>query len=150
MCPRERKRLNNQTMEAILRISYYRSISNVSLERAMELFLSENRDGELRKGKRRLSGYVTSSKSTQRAQGLILESSSDEDSDHEANHPSLVRPGGDLVADSSSSSSAEDDDEVDYCTRRQNNCRGKMVNLTFASAMTLPMHFCLNFNGWHI
>ena len=129
MCPRERKRLNNQTMEAILRISYYRSISNVSLERAMELFLSENRDGELRKGKRRLSGYVTSSKSTRpaqgkRAQGLILESSSDEDSDHEANHPSLVRPGGDLVADSSSSSSAEDDDEVDYCTRRQNNCRG--------------------------
>ena len=107
-------------MEAILRISYYRSISNVSLE---------NRDGELRKGKRRLSGYVTSSKSTRpaqgkRAQGLILESSSDEDSDHEANHPSLVRPGGDLVADSSSSSSAEDDDEVDYCTRRQNNCRG--------------------------
>ena len=120
MCARERKRLNNQTMEAILRISYYRSISNVSLE---------NRDGELRKGKRRLSGYVTSSKSTRpaqgkRAQGLILESSSDEDSDHEANHPSLVRPGGDLVADSSSSSSTEDDDEVDYCTRRQNNCRG--------------------------
>ena len=120
MCARERKRLNNQTMEAILRISYYRSISNVSLE---------NRDGELRKGKRRLSGYVTSSKSTRpaqgkRAQGLILESSSDEDSDHEANHPSLVRPGGDLVADSSSSSSAENDDEVDYCTRRQNNCRG--------------------------
>ena len=65
-------------MEAILRISYYRSISNVSLERAMELFLSENRDGELRKGKRRLSGYVTSSKSTRpaqgkRAQGWILE-----------------------------------------------------------------------------
>ena len=88
------------------------------LERAMELFLSKNPDRELRKGKRHLLGYVTSSKSTRpvqgkRAQGLILESSSDEDSDNEANHPSLVRPGEDLVADSSNSSSAEDDDEVE-------------------------------------
>ena len=110
--------MNNQMMEAILRISYYRSISNVSLKRAMELFLSKNPDGELRKGKCRLSGYVTFSKSMwpaqgKWAQGLILESILDEDSDDEANHHWLVRPGEDLVADSSSSSSAEDDAEVE-------------------------------------
>ena len=118
MRTQERKQLNNQMMEVILRILYYCSISNVSLERAIELFLSENPHSELCKGKHHLLEYVTSSKSPQpaqgkRAQGLILESSSNEDSDDEVDHSSFVRPGEDLVAESSSSSFAEDDNEVE-------------------------------------
>ena len=106
-------------METILRISYYRRLSNVSLQKAMELFLTENPDGELRKGKRRLSGYTISSKSKgstgMRKQGLFLEvSDEEEEADDDATaHHLLVQPGEDLSDENNSSSDDDDEDGND-------------------------------------
>ena len=53
-------------MEAILPINSYGTnmFESITYERAMELFLTEFPDGEVRRGKRRLSGYVVTGRAT--------------------------------------------------------------------------------------
>ena len=55
-------------MESILRVRNYREIlPDTCYENALELFLKEYPNGEMRRGKRRPSGYATSSKAIAQA-----------------------------------------------------------------------------------
>lgn len=58
MVTKDRKRLNNQSMEVVLRIHNYNEVlTDEAHETAMDLFLSEYPNGDIRKGKRRVDGY---------------------------------------------------------------------------------------------
>ena len=93
-------------MEAMLRINSYgtNTFESITYERAMELFLTEFPDGEVRRGKRRLAGYVVTGRATPRCPrhiGLTL-------SDSEEEEETLIRPGEDIDATSYMSSSEEE------------------------------------------
>ena len=63
MMSKDRKMLSTKLMESMLRARNYREIlPDINYERALELFLTEYPNREMRRGKCRPAGYVTSSK----------------------------------------------------------------------------------------
>ena len=93
-------------MEAMLRINSNgtNTFESITYERAMELFLTEFPDGEVRRGKRRLAGYVVAGRATPRSPRHIGLTLSDSEEEEEA----LIRPGEDIDATSYMSSSEEE------------------------------------------
>ena len=88
------------------------------IEHALELFLTEYPNGEMHRGKRYPSGYVTSSKAIAQAKKkrgltLTIEDSDDEmNKDGENEAAPKVIPGEDLT-DESSDDSLSEDSEID-------------------------------------
>ena len=84
MMSKDRKKLAIKSKESILQVRNYREIlPDTCYEHALELFLTEYPNGEMHRGKRYPSGYVTSSKAIAQAKkkrGLTL---TIEDSDDE-------------------------------------------------------------------
>ena len=63
MMSKDRKRLSIKSMESILRVRNYKEIlPDACYEQALEMFLTEYPNSEMRRGKRCPSGYATSSK----------------------------------------------------------------------------------------
>ena len=128
MVRNDRKSLNNQSMEAVLRVRNRKVITTSNFENAMELFLNEFPNGEIRSRKRRLDGYVSTHPRKKRTprdkrKGLDLNLSSSEsevDSDSsEGNNEIRVQPGEDLdhgheEVEASSDDYTSSDNDLDY------------------------------------
>ena len=103
------------TMEVIFRMSRYSQLSPSAYENAMELFLSEYSNEEMRKQKRCVDGYHSSGRSkkqNEKKKGLIIDSDdSDGDVDDNENSP-LVFPGDELCSSSEEESESDSKDEV--------------------------------------
>lgn len=126
MVRNDRKSMNNQSMEAVLRVRNRKVITACDFENAMELFLTEFPNGEIRSSKRRLDGYMSAHRKKKRAprdkrKGLELNlSSSESETDSvssQANNEIRVQPGEDLdhghgeVEPSSDDYSSSDNDD---------------------------------------
>ena len=128
MVRNDRKSLNNQSMEAVLRVRNRKVITTSDFENAMELFLNEFPNGEIRSRKRRLDGYVSTHPRKKRTprdkrKGLDLNLSSSEsevDSDpSQGNNEIRVQPGEDLdhgheEVEASSDDYTSSDNDLDY------------------------------------
>ena len=102
-------------MESILWVRNYREIlPDTCYEHALELFLTEYPNGEMRREKRRPSGYATSSKAIahtkkKRCWTLTIKDSDDEMNEDGKNETApKVIPGEDWTDESSDDSSSED------------------------------------------
>ena len=93
-------------MEAMLWINSYgtNTLESITCERAMELFLTEFPDGEVKHGKRRLAGYLVTGRATPRRPRHIGLTLSDSEEEEEA----LIHPGEDIDTTSDMSSSEEE------------------------------------------
>ena len=118
MMSSDRKQLSNQSMEAILRIrNYGATLNDSAYEKAMEMFLTEYPNGDIRKGKRRVSGYEKGSprqKKEKIKRGLTLNldtSSEDESEDENETRDLEIRPGEEIDIDTDSSDESSDDDD---------------------------------------
>ena len=116
MMSSDRKQLSNQSMEAILRIrNYGATLNDNAHEKAMEMFLTEYPNGDIRKGKRRVSGYEKGprQKKEKKKRGLTLNldtSSEDESEDENEARDLEIRPGEEIDIDTDSSDESSDDD----------------------------------------
>ena len=99
-------------MEAMLQINFYRmnTFESILYERAMELFLTEFLDGEVRCGKRCLAGYIFTSRATPRCPWHIGLTLSDSEEEGEA----LIQPGEDIDATSDISSEEESESDKEF------------------------------------
>ena len=113
MMSKDRKRLSTRSMEAILRVRKYKQIlPDIEYEKALELFLTEYPNGEMRKGKRLLSGYVASAKGKdcKKQRGLTLDDT-DDDSMNEEDENAMIAPGEDLSDESDYSDSSDSESD---------------------------------------
>ena len=98
---KHRKRLSTKSLESILRVRNYREIlPDIYYEQTQELFLTEYLNGEMRSGKRRPAGYVTSSKAIVQAKkkrGLTLTTKYSNDEMNEDETAPKVIPGEDQL-----------------------------------------------------
>lgn len=99
-------------MEAMLQTYFYgtNTFESILYERAMELFLTESPDGEVRCGKRCLAGYIVTSRATPRCPQHIGLTLSDSEEEEEA----LIQPGEDIDAASDISSEEESESDKEF------------------------------------
>jgi hypothetical protein len=124
MVRNDRKSMNNQSMEAVLRVRNRKVITTCDFENAMELFLTEFPNGEIRSSKRRLGGYNMSThrkkkcapREKRKGLDLNLSSSESESEPVSSQHCNEIRvqPGEDLeeVETSSDDYSSSDDNHL--------------------------------------